>query len=221
MSGNQLDSHELNTYFLEVLRVVQPFGCVPFFGTLLGLGRDGGLIAGDDDIDFICELETLNAVTEKIRSSFKVVMVVDTLESQFGAGTRTFVIQFPSNLMHVDLYCPRIVNEQSLFPCHWYDSRHDERGWLRVPNSMIDAIRAHDYSKIGEPFLKLQPLCNYLYGPGWQQPSRKNIDHVHALINGVPIVRSTTKLEKYWGLSKLAYSNLYWKTKDFFLRFFL
>jgi hypothetical protein len=218
VSGYQLESENLNSAFLEIIRIVQPLGCVPFFGTLLGLGRSGSLISGDDDIDFACRLENLETATQKLKSAFSVLMVLDTLEPEFGAGTRTLVFEYESSLIHLDLYCPVESGGVSLFPCHWFDSRQNEQTWLRVPSPMIHNLQMEDFSALGTPMVSLQPLASYLYGPTWRTPSRKNIDHIHTLVNGVPYVRKTSSLERIRGSIKLFYSNFYWRLKLRLLR---
>jgi hypothetical protein len=213
MSGYQLGSEILNPAFLDILKVVKPFECIPFFGTLLGLARSGSLISGDDDIDFVCRLTDLEAVTQELKSAFSVVMVLDTREPKWGSGTRTLVLEYRKALIHVDLYCPVELSGFFLFPCHWSDSRQDDKGWLKVPCSAIQSLNIDDFSSLGKQIESLQPVAAYLYGADWRTPSRKNIDHIHTLVHGVPYVRPTNAFERILGLTKLFYSNFYWILK--------
>lgn len=217
MGGYQLESGVLNPFFLELAKILQPFDCVPFFGTLLGLARGGSLITGDDDIDFVCDLKNIEMVTQELQSAFSVLRVQDTLAPASGAGTRTLVVDSGKALIHVDLYIPIEVSGVYFFPCHWFDSRDKAEGWLKVPISMIESIRLEDFAALGKPLSSLAPLSEYLYGPDWQTPSRKNIDHIHSIVGGIPVVRGTSFRERLMGTSRLFYSNFYWVVKSLFL----
>jgi hypothetical protein len=54
---------DLESAYGVILETISPHGGFPFFGTLLGLFRDGKLIDGDDDLDFAMETARLKIFT--------------------------------------------------------------------------------------------------------------------------------------------------------------
>jgi hypothetical protein len=69
MAGERLDSLVLQKCFDELSKIIIPAGGFPFFGTLLGLTRNGMMIQGDDDIDFACDSNMLFTIVVLIESN--------------------------------------------------------------------------------------------------------------------------------------------------------
>jgi len=211
MSGAQTSGAELERCFLEVLEIVGKLGCSPFFGTALGLGRSGMLINFDDDIDLICPVESMDAATALIRKKFKVEIEVDIMDQSSGAGARSFILRFADGLVHLDLYAFLQSKNDCIFPVHWRDQRYKPDEWLHVPREIALAFAGWGTREFGvEERTRMANLCEYLYGENWQVPLRKNIDYIHSVELGRPLVRPSTILERLTGNLNLIYSNAYW-----------
>ena len=62
-----LEDNEKNLFFfLDFFKNIEYF---IFFGTLLGITRDNGLIDGDDDIDFYVNLKDRNKLIQNLRNN--------------------------------------------------------------------------------------------------------------------------------------------------------
>lgn len=215
MAGAQTEGKILGKRFLEILNILRSLGCVPFFGTALGLARNGKVIDGDDDIDLVCEPELLDAATKLMKAHFSVDLIVDIIDPISGAGARSFVLRFSDGLIHLDIYTFIAVDGSHIFPVHWRDHRVEPENWLHVPSALTFAFRGWDDSLIGPEDRSLMiKLCEFLYGPQWMTPLRKNIDYIHSVDKGIPRIRPSNNLEKTMGMLKLFYSNAYWTLKE-------
>jgi|688.fasta_scaffold658300_1 hypothetical protein len=216
MAGERLDSLVLQKCFDELSKIIIPAGGFPFFGTLLGLTRNGMMIQGDDDIDFACDSNMLFTIVVLIESNFNVLTQLDIVDHETGAGAISMVLKFDDNLVHLDIYSYISNDSFCIFPVHWTDQRSVVENWLKVPAELIDACRKYLLIKSSDfKITDLEELCGYLYGNRWKESLRKNVDYVHILKDGVPFIRSTTKKERYLGKYKSFYSNLYWKYQKF------
>lgn len=220
MSGAQVHGEFLSRIFLEVHELVGPLGCVPFFGTLLGLVRDGRVISGDDDLDFACSTEALQEATVQIRLNFKVHYEVDMIDPLTGAGARSMILDVSGKLIHLDFYAYTELEEKVVFQVHWTDQRTNAHNWLQVPLPLFSPLANSSSENFRSHLPNFVALCSFLYGPQWNLRLRKNIDYTHELVSGVPIIRKTKLFRKSRGFAKLFYSNLYWRTKSVFTRLF-
>jgi hypothetical protein len=216
MAGERLNSLVLQKCFEELSNIIIPIGGFPFFGTLLGLTRNGMMIQGDDDIDFACDSDILLTTVDSIKSNFNVITQIDLLDQATGAGAISMILQFDGNLIHLDVYSFMVEDSFCIFPVHWTDQRSVDENWLKVPKELIDTSSKYLLMKsLDFKTTNLEELCKYLYGNLWKQSLRKNVDYVHTLNNGVPFIRPTTTKERYLGICKSLYSNLYWKFQKF------
>ncbi len=214
MSGAQTRGGILENRFLEILNLLGGLGCAPFFGTALGLARNGNVIDGDDDIDLTCEVEVLDAATKIIQDNFSVALMVDMIDPISRAGARSFVLRFSDGLIHLDLYTFIILQGSHIFPVHWRDQRGEPDKWLHVPSKLAVAFRGWGQKKFGpQDQCQMAKLCEFLYGPQWRTPLRKNIDYIHSVDQGTPKIRPSTLFERTKGSLQLLYSNLYWGLK--------
>lgn len=216
MAGERLNSRVLQRCFDEISEIITPIGCFPFFGTLLGLSRNGLMIQGDDDIDFACDSTLLDTAVEAVRSNFNVISQLDIVDGGTGAGAFSLILQFDGNLIHLDLYSFLSDDNFCTFPVHWTDQRNVSENWLTVPKQLMDACSNYSLMRSLQFKTKeLEELCKYLYGTRWTEPLRKNIDYIHTLEGGVPNIRPTSAKERYVGKYKSFYSDLYWKCQKY------
>lgn len=147
---------------------IEELGGKPFFGTLLGLIREGAPLESDDDVDFILPLHARSRALDKILSlqGSRLTLLTD------------WIIQFELNLngevTAVDLYFYTDEGEDIRLPWHFSGTPWLANSHLLVPKKLlIDIV----YVPLGGYLLKSTALAEYLYGPRWKQPLTKFIDY--------------------------------------------
>lgn len=222
MAGLRKSAHVLNQLYSGVYSELISLGCFPFFGTLLGLVRNGSMIGGDDDVDLACDVSRIEAAVKHITQEFNVISVNRQIDEKSGAGAVSLMLDFDEQILHLDLYAYKPdPTGAGLFPVHWVDCRDRPSKWLIVPIHLLEYCTKFPFdisSPIRSPDLEL--VCAYLYGPMWLKQLRKNIDYKHELVSGVPHIRVTSAFEKLMGLLRNLYSETYWGYRDLRLKCF-
>jgi len=147
---------------------IEDLGGKPFFGTILGLIREGAPLKSDDDVDFILPLDNRGRALDKILSlqGARLTLLTD------------WVIQFELNcggdVTAVDLYFYTVESEDLRLPWHFLGTPWLANSHLLVPKKLlIDIV----YVPLGRYEVKSAALAEYLYGPRWEQPLTKFIDY--------------------------------------------
>lgn len=190
MAGNSLQQNSMEYALLRFskelrLRKIEHF---VFFGTLLGLTRDGKPIANDDDVDFYvnknnyaCVQEILNTFGLKINYS------------EWPNQTNHF-IQASGVLenieIRVDFYFFDCDSDEGFLLEKWNFSAQPENQklLLKIPKPLI-------YPIISKTFLgknicvpkHSEIICEFLYGVDWKIPKTKGVDYKVAMIGGRPL----------------------------------
>jgi hypothetical protein len=168
-------------------------GAVPFFGTLLGLVRDGAPIDQDDDLDFAMEEPSLRKLANTIEDDLVCRNLIQ-VESRLGLAQVSFEFPITSCLaIQVDIYGYSRGGDSIIFPVHWSNEATNEMNWLRVPTSIgvIDGLISGRTSQGTQLHLQagVNSLLEYLYGSRWEVPLRKNIDYRMELHEGIPVYK--------------------------------
>ena len=66
MAGDKKHPTDLAFLYKRVLFWLQHFDLIPFYGTLLGIIREGNFINGDDDVDMLAPKEQRDAILRRI-----------------------------------------------------------------------------------------------------------------------------------------------------------
>jgi phosphorylcholine metabolism protein LicD len=172
---------------------------IPFFGTLLGLIRNGRPIDGDDDIDFILPMTARSKIVELIRMSdfeFSPVALVplceDIIQIRKTLGKHELLIDFYFYTQDLEGNC--------ILKWHFIDARLEPRNFLRFSKKLIDSELSSDFGLIKVALPKHpRKIVKFLYGSKWKEPLAKHVSYETLIINGKPKVKVTSKkfLDKF------------------------
>tara|TARA_B100001094_G_C18144035_1_gene779584 strand:+ start:1036 stop:1671 length:636 start_codon:yes stop_codon:yes gene_type:complete len=190
MAGNSLQQNSMEYALLRFskelrLRKIEHF---VFFGTLLGLTRDGKPIANDDDVDFYVNKNNYACVRE-ILETFGLKINYSEWPNQ----TNHF-IQASGVLenieIRVDFYFFDCDSDEGFLLEKWNFSAQPENQklLLKIPKPLI-------YPIISKTFLgknicvpkHSEIICEFLYGVDWKIPKTKGVDYKVAMIGGRPL----------------------------------
>jgi len=186
-STKNIDTNILTLkFFCAMLQDCEHF---VFFGTMLGLVRDGHPIENDDDVDFY--------VNKKDRS--KVLNILKNLKIK---------IDFSKNPNNTEYFnqVEFLQNGKKLrADFYFYDSELDDNyileKWnfeakpnkiekiLKIPKVFIYPIKAHDFLNM-KVLMPNQPevLCEFLYGSKWREPLKKHTEYTIQVMGGKPFL---------------------------------
>lgn len=186
---------ELNDYSLEIALTIfsselmrENIEFFPFFGTLLGLIREGGPISNDDDVDFYVNISHYESVKSILRSlNFQIDYTTFPNHTKiFIQATGVILEQF----IRVDFY----FFDKDIDP-DFLIERWNFRGQianpqtvLKVPKPLVFPLRKMTFRDICIPVPNYSEIiCEYLYGENWRQPQRKDVDYRTVVLGGRPI----------------------------------
>ncbi len=159
-----------------------------FFGTLLGLTREGKPIAGDDDVDFYVNDSGYDAVRALLISlGFEIDF------SKYPNNTRHLIQAYgvlEDIEIRVDFYFFDSTTDKNFLLEHWnFLAQPDNRNaLLKVPKPLVYPIEKKMFlgQKIAMP-KHPEILCEFLYGINWKTPKRKRIDYKIIIVGGRPL----------------------------------
>ena len=211
MAGNSLSQASMKSALVKFSKELQKnkIEHFIFFGTLLGLIRDGRPILGDDDVDFY--------VNKNYYNKFK-----DLLSS---LGFDLDYSSVPNHTKHFIQVHGHINNIQIRADFYFYDSNTDENfllePWnflakpndkfymLKLPKPLVFPLKVKSFEGT-EVFIPQYPeiVCEFLYGKNWSIPKKKKTDYRVAMIGGRPLI-----IQNKFNLGKI-FSNLVIKFTD-------
>lgn len=180
-------STEANTRNLIAATVaLQGLPFFVFFGTLLGLVRDGHLIPGDDDVDLYVPRQARERVMKRLQQHGWSIGPQECNQSPFF------------------LQAQRVLGHETvLLDCYFYDTDPQTgdlidrwnfsgtfwspRSFLYLPASMIFPLVHHDLMGHAVPCpQKGEEVCAFLYGSTWQKPMNKATCYRSLVLNNTP-----------------------------------
>ena len=168
-----------------------------FFGTLLGLVRDGDIIPHDDDVDFYVQIDQRDALIERLKATdFTIEEGVSPNHTDYFLqayrvidGVKTYVDFY---LYQTDLIEGFIVDRWNYRGCLDDESTH-----LHIPKSLIYPLKTARFfdCDIVMP-AQDDALCAFLYGADWQTPRHKNKDYYVRIDNNTPHCHDVDEVPK-------------------------
>lgn len=172
-------------YFSKILEGIEHFA---FFGTMLGLERDGALIEGDDDIDFYVPMRERSQLIARL------------------AEHRVFIDfrKHPNNTPYF-LQARRVIGGgEVLADFYLFEdfgngvladrwnfggdvSRPDKI--LHVPSKLVYPLQKREFlgHQVSLPH-DVRALCEFLYGPWWNKRLQKGTDYRTLIWLNKPVV---------------------------------
>ncbi len=178
-------------FFSRIMSNVEHF---VFFGTLLGLIRDGNLIENDDDIDLYVNIKD----REKLIQILKDNSIYVDLDLKVNKNKSFLQVKRDINNKNaiVDFY----FYEDDLDEYHIIEKWNFEGGThkvsehLRIPKIFIHPIKQKKIKSININF-PAEPiyLCEFLYGKNWKVKMKKDSEYVIKVIDGKPVLFKVKK----------------------------
>ena len=168
-------------------RHLEPFEPVIFFGTLLGFVRQGMPIDGDDDVDFYIDRRHFVGVRDKLRSmGFDVRGRYPNISDWFIQVSGCV----EGHEVRVDFYFYESDSERQILLERWNFKGQvdDSLQAMRVPSPLffpLRRVRIFDGAIYVPSYPEL--ICEFLYGPNWREPKKKNSDYDIKVVAGRPV----------------------------------
>lgn len=157
-----------------------------FFGTLLGITREGDLLEDDDDIDIYVDINFRDQLISKLQSKYDIKL------GEAPNNTNYFLqLKIPREGFNtfIDFYLFEKVNDRYIVEKYnFFGQLNPFDLELRVPLSLIYPIKKITFrdKEICVPF-KPKDICKFIYGKNWKKPLNKNVDYRIDLFYGRPI----------------------------------
>lgn len=180
---------ELNAQnLIDISKVLKEIEHFIFFGTLLGITRDGEIIPNDDDIDIYVDINLRKdliialkkygyEINEKIYPNFTQHMLQLQVNRE---GIKTLI----------DFYFFDSSNKNYIIE-KWNFSGYINNIYenMRIPKDLIFPLQKYLYRDIEISIpAKPQQTCIFLYGKDWDVPLKKRVEYFHIMIFQRPIV---------------------------------
>lgn len=158
-----------------------------FFGTLLGIVRDGDPINGDDDIDILVNYHHRETVIQLLTDNDLPVDFTNPLnQTPYFLQTKRHVQGLEAT---IDFYFFDTTNTHIVERWNFTATPDNTSQALIIPKSLIYPVKDIPFfgSKIRLPNEPLK-LCEWLYGQRWKTPRTKHDDYVVKIIRNKPVL---------------------------------
>ena len=158
-----------------------------FFGTLLGVVREGDIIENDDDIDLYVNKKDRNKIINQLSSSdFEINL------TSWPNNTDCF-LQFTRTIesvkTHIDIYLYENKDMEDYIVDKWnfIGSPFNSQNHLHIPKKLVFPITTVDF--FGQPIFVPaldKDICVFLYGDSWNIKLSKEKQYITKIINNLP-----------------------------------
>tara|TARA_Y100001958_G_C21028708_1_gene402522 strand:+ start:57 stop:701 length:645 start_codon:yes stop_codon:yes gene_type:complete len=178
-------------FFSNIMSNIEHF---VFFGTLLGLVRDGNLIENDDDIDFYVNIKEREKLIQILKDNsiyvdlnLKVNKNESFLQVKRDVNNKNAIVDFYFYEDDLDKYY--IIEKWN-----FQGGTHKESEHLRIPKIFTHPIIQKKIKSIDINFpAKPIYLCDFLYGKNWKVKMKKNSEYTIKVIDGKPVLFKAKK----------------------------
>jgi hypothetical protein len=177
--------HEENIILIsKVLKTVRP---IPFYGTLLGLTRNGSAIDGDDDVDFWIAKSKRSEVISLLENTPFEIDFSDAvnhtdhfLQAKRKVGLTTTIVDFYFYETSLD---GQVIVDKWNFTAMWTLPANE----LHVPVELVFPLKPEMFWDV-ELYMPAnkKALCEFLYGEGWIRPMSKGTEYTTSIVNNKP-----------------------------------
>ena len=185
--------------FIDTLKIVNDLEYYIFYGTLLGFVRDGDLLEKDDDVDFqinrkhlITVIERFNRIPYHLSSKNKIhdsAIIEDVIHNYTIFFQQASHKQGDTNT-YIDMVFYEIGNNVVIDRWNFLGSPYYPEHHVHIPIDFIFPIQKKTYDKYGEINFPAQPekCLEFLYGPKWMFPMKKNKQYMHKIVDNKPFI---------------------------------
>jgi hypothetical protein len=158
-------------------KIVHQFGGYPFFGTALGIIRNGSVLPQDDDVDFILPFSSRKKLIDKLvqESSIRFKLVTDWIVQTSFTESREEIL--------LDFYFFWDEGPDVRLPWNFYGTPWRPETHLLVPKRILSELVT---SSSGNFVASGDSIARYLYGDRWTEPMTKGIDYEIRLMKNRP-----------------------------------
>lgn len=178
-------------YHLESLKIVaektKDLEYVIFYGTLLGVTREGDILEKDDDVDILLNMKDRDKCFENIQNSgFEINSKVYPNKTPYFFQARK---KYGEYISYVDFY----LYDDSQIEGHIVDRwnflgmpEHTKFS-IHIPKNIIFPI---NQTKLNDFYVNIPAdspaCCRYLYGEKWMVPLKKKQEYGMEIVNNKP-----------------------------------
>ena len=174
----------------EVLPLLEGMEYFVFYGTLLGLVREGDILEKDDDIDILVDRKHFAELIERFDKHDGLL----TYDNNPNVNYCDFFRQATCMRDDVKTFADFYFYDTEIKPGSIVDRWNIHGSWtdpnmhIIIPNDIIYPIETKSHKKYGEIKSPNQPIrcLEYLYGNGWMHPRKKKREYVQAIKNNRP-----------------------------------
>ena len=174
----------------EVLPLLKGMEYFVFYGTLLGLVREGDILEKDDDIDILVDRKHFAELIERFDKHDGLLTYNNNPNVNYCDFFRQATCMRDDVKTFADFYFYDTEIKPGSIVDRWniHGSWNDPNMHIIIPNDIIYPIETKSHKKYGEINYPSQPtLClEYLYGNGWMHPRKKKREYVQAIKNNRP-----------------------------------
>lgn len=176
--------YEINKQnLLYICDLLQSYGInyTVFYGTMLGIHRDGKIIENDDDVDILISVSDYTKVLDVLKS--KSVTLSEHVKRVF-IQIQRIIDTTPS---YIDIYFYYDGGSYIIEPWNFCGKYNNKKTHIHIPKNLIFPTHTFQY---GDMVIKIpqapEQLCQFLYGTNWRLPLTKNIDYSIKIVNNTP-----------------------------------
>ncbi len=154
-----------------------------FFGTLLGLHRDGDVIDGDDDIDFLApaklydDIKTLFLKNGYIATQYDVKDIYTQFKTVI--DNCEVLIDF---YYYIDYDEDYVIDRWNFF-----GQPFNTEKWMAIPKPYLFDFKQIRYKDIQVSIVSNPiEICKYLYGDRYKEPLSKKTKYDMTIVNNMP-----------------------------------
>lgn len=174
----------------EVLPLLEGMEYFVFYGTLLGLVREGDILEKDDDIDILVDRKHFAELIERFDKHDGLLTYDNNPNVNYCDFFRQATCIRDGVKTFADFYFYDTEIKPGSIVDRWniHGSWNDPNMHIIIPNDIIYPIETKSHKKYGEMNYPSQPeLClEYLYGKGWMHPRKKKKEYIQAIKNNRP-----------------------------------
>ena len=184
-SNISVEENESNLiFFSKLFNNVEYF---IFFGTLLDITREKGLIEGDDDIDFYVNLKDRSQLIQNLRNNnIEVDLSISVNKNDHFLQIKRI---FNNKNLITDFYFYETNIDENHIVERWNfeGGTNDSSKHLKIPKVFVFPLKKILFKSVEINIPKESELiCEFLYGTNWKKKLKKNKKYKIKVINGKP-----------------------------------